>query len=86
MLKGRILRLDSREEGPEDRRCLSLITPNNSELNTTIIWEVSNMKKNVIFGDYLTEQFKNPEFKAGFDAESAKLESDVVLMKERERS
>ncbi|MCT3351710.1 XRE family transcriptional regulator [Lacticaseibacillus paracasei] len=41
------------------------------------------MAKNILFDDYLTEQLKDPEFKAGFDAESAKLESAVALMSER---
>ena len=42
------------------------------------------MAKNISFDDYLAEQLKDPEFKAGFDAESAKLESAVALMSERE--
>ncbi|KAF0393183.1 helix-turn-helix domain-containing protein [Pediococcus pentosaceus] len=44
------------------------------------------MAKNISFDDYLAEQLKDPEFKAGFDAESAKLESAVALMSERERA
>ncbi|MFD1470923.1 helix-turn-helix domain-containing protein [Companilactobacillus mishanensis] len=36
------------------------------------------------FDDYLKEQLKDPEFKKGFEAESAKLESAVALMKARE--
>ncbi|WLV77061.1 helix-turn-helix transcriptional regulator [Lacticaseibacillus parahuelsenbergensis] len=44
------------------------------------------MAKNVLFNDYLAEQLKDPEFKAGVDAESAKLESAVALMNARERA
>lgn len=44
------------------------------------------MAKDILFDDYLAEQLKDPEFKAGFDAESAKLESAVALMNARERT
>jgi ribosome-binding protein aMBF1 (putative translation factor) len=44
------------------------------------------MAKNIPFDDYLAEQLKDPEFKAGFDAESARLESAVALMNERVRA
>lgn len=44
----------------------------------TIIWEVNNVAKNILFDDYLAEQLKNPEFKADFDAGSAKLERAVA--------
>ena len=30
------------------------------------------MAKNILFDDYRAEQLKDPEFKAGFDSESAK--------------
>ncbi|WP_262316620.1 helix-turn-helix domain-containing protein [Lacticaseibacillus parakribbianus] len=43
------------------------------------------MVRNILFDDYLAEQLKNPAFKAGFDAESARLESAVALMTARER-
>lgn len=51
--------------------------------NTTIIWEVSDVAKNILFDDYLAEQLKDSGFKAGFDAESAKFESAVAHMSER---
>lgn len=44
------------------------------------------MAKNILFDDYLAEQLKDPKFKAGFDAGSARLENAVALMNERERA
>lgn len=44
------------------------------------------MVKNIQFDDYLAEQLKDPAFKAGLEAESAKLESAVALMTARERA
>ncbi|NVY96149.1 hypothetical protein HU830_03000 [Lactobacillus sp. DCY120] len=38
------------------------------------------MAKDILFDDYLTEQLKAPEFKVGFDAEYAKIESAVALV------
>ncbi|AYM03269.1 helix-turn-helix domain-containing protein [Levilactobacillus yiduensis] len=44
------------------------------------------MAKNILFDDYLAEQLKDPKFKVGFDAGSARLENAVALMNERERA
>ncbi|HFD0831438.1 TPA: helix-turn-helix domain-containing protein [Enterococcus faecium] len=36
------------------------------------------------FDDYLTKRMENPEFKASFEAENAKLNSALALMEARE--
>lgn len=45
-----------------------------------------NKNMEVSFDDFLAEQMKDPVFKAGADAEGAKLESAVALMTEREHT
>lgn len=61
----------------------SSILPMGSQLNKMVIWEVSNLEQNILFDDYLAEQLKDPDFKAGFDSESTKLENEVALMNEQ---
>jgi|GEM_PF-6849134 len=36
------------------------------------------------FDDYLQEKLKNPDFKAGFEAEKVKLDRSVALMKAKD--
>ena len=44
-------------------------------------------KKNTIkFDGYLAERLKDPEFKAGFEAEDAKLKKAVAEMKAKEKA
>lgn len=40
--------------------------------------------KTIKFDEYLTNRLNNPDFKAGFEAESTKLSSAVALMEARE--
>lgn len=43
-------------------------------------------KNTVLFDDYLVERLKDPEFKAGFEAEDAKLKRAVAEMKLKEKA
>ncbi len=44
------------------------------------------MNENVQFDSWLTHKMKDQQFKANFELESAKLESAVALVDERERA